>query len=153
MELAQAIRSPGVRSQNRICSAERRYVTASGDNVRSAGAERVDGGHGFRQTPTETARTDSGDSVLGFASLGQNCSPVPVVGDSDHSYHGEKNGGREVLRRLLPGVAMMETTQARIRNHRRLGRRLLCDRAAMRRILFQGVVNAVPMVVAHIITK
>ena len=37
---------PG-RSRNRICSAERRYVTASGDNVGSAAAERVDGGHGF----------------------------------------------------------------------------------------------------------
>ena len=36
-----------VRSQNRIYSAERRYVTASGDNAGSPAAERVDGERGF----------------------------------------------------------------------------------------------------------
>ena len=47
---------------------------------------------------------------------------------------------------------MMETAQTRARDHRRLGRWLLLNWPAIRRILFQGVVNAVLVVIAHIIT-
>ena len=47
---------------------------------------------------------------------------------------------------------MMETTQARIRNHRRLGRRLLSDLAAIRRVFLQGVVNPVVVMIVHVIT-
>jgi len=102
-----------LRSQNRISSAERRYVTASADNIGFAAAEQVDGGHGFPWTPTETAWTDSGHSVLGVASLGQVRSPVPGIGDFDLGDQGERNGGSLVLRSLLPGVPMVQTTQTR----------------------------------------
>ena len=75
-----------------------------------------------------------------------------VVGDSGHDYHGEKNGCREVLRRFAPGIPMKEAAQPGVGNHDRVRRRLPLDRAAIRRILFQGVVNAVLVAVAHIIS-
>ena len=62
-----------VRSQNRIRSAERHWLRRAGYKCGSAGTERADGGHGFPQTPAETVRTDSGHSVLGVASLGEDC--------------------------------------------------------------------------------
>ena len=46
---------------------------------------------------------------------------------------------------------MMETAQARARNQRRLVQRLALDRAVIRRVLLQGVVNAVVVVVVHVI--
>jgi hypothetical protein len=46
---------------------------------------------------------------------------------------------------------MVQTTQARMRSHRRLGCRLLVDRAAIRRILFQAIVNPVVVMVAHVV--
>ena len=47
---------------------------------------------------------------------------------------------------------MMETTQARTANHSRVRRWLVLDWAAIRRILFQRVVDAVLVVVAHVIS-
>ena len=75
------LRRAVVRSQNRNFRAERRYVTASGDNVGSAGAERADGGQLSPQAPTETIRTDSDHSVLGVASRGRTVawSTWPVI--------------------------------------------------------------------------
>jgi len=36
-----------------------------------------------------------------------------VVGDFDLGYQGEHNGGSVVLRSLLPGIPMVQATQAR----------------------------------------
>ena len=113
----------------------------------------MDSGHGFPQTPTETARTDSGHSVLGAASLGQVCSPVSVVGDFDLGYQGEHNGGGVVLRSLLPGVPMVQTTQERHGNHDGVRIGLLLYWPPVRRVLLQGVVNAVVVVVVHVIAN
>ena len=69
--------------------------------------------------------------------------------DPDGSFQTESRDA--VSCRLAPRVAMVQTTQARMRNHRRLGCRLLFDRAAIRRILFQGIVNPVVVIVAHVV--
>jgi hypothetical protein len=78
---------------------------------RDRAEERANDGRGFPPKLTDTARTYSGHSVLGVAPLGQDCSPVHVVGDSGHGYHGEKNGYSGVLRRFAPGIPMTEAAQ------------------------------------------
>src|SRR5215469_357627 len=48
---------------------------------------------------------------------------------------------------------MVQSAQPRQRNHRRVCLRLALDRSALRRILSQGVVNSVSMVIAHVLPK
>jgi hypothetical protein len=47
---------------------------------------------------------------------------------------------------------MMETAQARARNHRRLGRRLLLNWPAIRSVLVEGVVNPIFAIIADVIS-
>ena len=56
----------------------------------------------------------------------------------------------EALRRLLPEVAVVQTTQAGTGSHGRAHCRPFLDRAPARRVLFQGIVNAVLVVVVHV---
>ena len=48
---------------------------------------------------------------------------------------------------------MVQSAQPRLRNHRRVCLRLALDRSALRRVLSQGVVNSVSMVIAHVLPK
>src|SRR5215467_10823985 len=57
----------------------------------------------------------------------------------------------EALCRFAPGVAMMQTAQTRNGNQSRLGTRSRFDRAAMRCVLFQRVMNSVLLIIAHVI--
>ncbi len=101
-----------VRSQNRIRSTARRYVAV---NRRRARFRRDATGRlpaRFSRTPTETVRADAGPSILGIAWLGEDCSPVRIVGDADPDYPGERSGCREVLRRCAPGIPMMEAAHS-----------------------------------------
>ena len=59
----------------------------------------------------------------------------------------------EALRRLLPEVAVVQTTQAGTGSHGRAHCRPFLDRAPARRVLFQGIVNAVLVVVVHVIAN
>jgi hypothetical protein len=77
----------------------------------------VDGGQDFRSPPRKQLGKIPDTVSLGSHSHGQACRPVPVVGESDQGYQGEDRGGSVVLRSLLPGVPMVQTTQARQGNH------------------------------------
>jgi hypothetical protein len=57
----------------------------------------------------KTVLSATSPCVVGVASFGQHRRPMHVVGDSDHGNHGEKGGSREILRRIAPGIPMMET--------------------------------------------
>jgi len=48
---------------------------------------------------------------------------------------------------------MMGTAQTRARYHRRLGRRLPLDEPPIRRVLLEGIVNPVLVVVAHVVPE
>src|SRR5262245_2612204 len=58
---------------------------------------------------------------------------------------------RRGLMLFAPGVAMVQTAQTRNGNQSRLGTRPLCQRAAIRCVLFQRVVNSVLVIIAHVI--
>ena len=58
-----------------------------------------------------------------------------------------------VLRRLAPAVAVMQTTQARVGNHQRLRTRFVFDWPAIRGVLAEGVVNAALVIVGYILTN
>ena len=60
-------------------------------------------------------------------------------------------GGRGVLRGRLPGVPMVQTTQARTGFHDRVRCRPFLDRASVRRVFFEGVVNTVIVVVVRVL--
>ena len=67
---------------------------------------------------------------------------------------GTPNQSRDAVScRLAPRVAMVQTTQAQMRNHRRLGCRCVLRSTGrrIRRILFQGIVNPVVVIVAHVV--
>jgi hypothetical protein len=57
---------------------------------------------------------------------------VHLVDDLDLGYQGEHNGGSAVPRSLLPGVAMVQTTQAPTENRGRHHCRPFLDRASVR---------------------
>ena len=48
---------------------------------------------------------------------------------------------------------MMESAQACVRNHDRIRRRLLLDEAAIRRVLIESIVNAILVVITHVVTN
>src|ERR1035437_2665502 len=63
---------------------------------------------------------------------------------SAHRATGPRCDSKRRLRRLAPGVAMLETPQARARNHRRLPTRLVFNRSAIRCVLTEAVRESDP---------
>ena len=57
------------------------------------------------------------------------------------------------LCRFLPMVAVMQTTEARVRDHRCLRRRLRFDWPTVRCVFAQAVVNTIFVIVRHILTN
>src|ERR1700694_263729 len=55
-----------------------------------------------------------------------------------------------ILRRVVPGVTVMKTARARPRHHWRVPCRLRLNYSTGRRVLLQGIVNAIVMVVVHV---
>src|SRR5260370_41384651 len=60
---------------------------------------------------------DSGHRIASGACFGVTCDGAHVTPDSGCRYRARNNACRELLRRLTPTVAMVQTTQARKRNH------------------------------------
>jgi hypothetical protein len=85
------------------------------------------------------------------ASLGQHCGQASAADRFGQGLHDVHDGCRVLLRRLAPTISMMEAAQTRARYPCRLGRRLLLHRSPIRRVLLEGIVNAVFVVVAHVV--
>src|SRR5216684_189792 len=55
-----------------------------------------------------------------------------------------------ILRRVAPGVTVMKTARARRGHHCRVRGRLRLNCSRVRRVLLQGIVNAIVMVIVHV---
>src|ERR1700686_955179 len=56
-----------------------------------------------------------------------------------------------MLRRVAPGVTVMKTARARRGHHCRVRGRLRLHCSMVRRVLLQGIMNAIVMVVVHVL--
>src|SRR5688572_29158616 len=84
--------------------------------------------------------------VVGAASRGEASGRVRVVYHSDDDYCGAKTLGR-----FLPSVAMVQPTQPRNRNHGPIRCRLLFDSPSVWRVLVQGIVSTIFVMVVHVL--
>ena len=71
---------------------------------------------------------------------------LPALDDNGHRTR-EEATDPDVLRRLAPAVAVVQTTQARVGNHHRLRTRLVFDWPAIRGVLAESIMNTVPVIV------
>src|SRR5947209_17405092 len=80
----------------------------------------------------------------------KNSSSASHIGDSEGRAPNTTLTCDGLLRRVAPGVPVMKPACPRHGDHRRVRCRLRLDRSTVWRVLPQGIVNAILMVVGHV---